>query len=58
MMLVLARRIEQSIYLDIAASDYDRKVLIKVIDIKGAIVRIGIEADSTVVVDINDDKTS
>lgn len=54
-MLVLTRKAGQSIYLEIPAGDHDRKVHVKVTDIRGSIVRLGIEADSTVIVDINEE---
>lgn len=37
--------------LDVPTSDHDRRVVVKVIDVKGRTVKLGIQADSAVKVD-------
>jgi sRNA-binding carbon storage regulator CsrA len=46
--LILTRKAGQRITLEVGADKHDRKIVLKVLDIKGSIVRLGIEADSFV----------
>lgn len=52
-MLILSRKAGQRITLEVGSGEHDRKIVLRVLDVKGSIVRLGLEADSNVKVERN-----